>query len=217
MLKEKTVKVSFGLRESEGQRRLVGLEFQSTGDSTCCASQECALTFAEGAPLFRADSARSAQRALVVDTPWFNSNAQTPSWGRMSTAGLEVVQIMEVLEIVPVPLSKPIVFPTTIDSFHKSREVCAAHLRSALPCLDTHWSMRLVYVPDGETLDSLELSCTKATVFFGKDNLTQAYSWGVVPVPDELASSVEPGRDAVMLCVSSNHPDDFIDAGVPHG
>lgn len=215
MQQEKTVTISYGLREIAGERRLVGLEFQSTGNATCCGEQDCTLTFAEGATRYRAATARGAQRTLVVNTDWFNSDAQRPSWGRVDASTLEVVEITEVLEIAGVPLPRPVVFTETLEVFSKSREVCGSYLGRDLPAIDTHWVMRLVYVPADETLDSLTAKCTEATVFLGKKSQSECYAWGVVAVPGELQSEVEPGRLAVLLCTSTNHPEDFTDVGEP--
>lgn len=212
MQHDKTIKVSFGLREIAGERRLVSLDYQSNAHATCCGEQTVTLAFIDGAPYFGVSTARRAQRALAVNPEWFNSSDQSPSWGMVDTSLLEVVQVIEVLEMQGVALPRPVVFSEIINSFPVSHDACQLFLGYALPELDTQWSYRLVYVPEGETFDSLLRKCTKHAVFLGKKSV-EYYSWGVMPAPDGMLGSVEAGREAVLLCVSTNHPDDFTDIG----
>jgi hypothetical protein len=70
--------------------------------------------------------------------------------------------------------------------------------------------MRLVHIPEGETLETLQQKYSNYPVFIGKGASFQEYGWGVTPVPEEYLELTK-GRPAVMLFTSSNHPDDFKD------
>jgi hypothetical protein len=211
MQQDKTVNVAYGLREIAGERRLVRVESQYNGrNATCCGENRYELTFFDGYPLYRVDSPRKALRALSVNQQWYNSDEEHPSWGMVDPMKLEVVRITEVVELESIPMQRPVVFQDTINTYSKPRFLCARYLNRELPDIQTVWHMRLVHIPEGETLETLQQKCSNYPVFIGKGASFQEYGWGVTPVPEEYLELTK-GRPAVMLFTSSNHPDDFKD------
>jgi hypothetical protein len=209
MQQDKTVSVAYGLREIAGQRRLVRVESQYNGrEATCCGENRYELTFLGGYPLYKVEAPRKALRAITVNPPWHNSDEQSPMWGSVDPVALEVVRINEVVELESIPMQRPVIFIDTIDTYAKPRFLCARYLGRELPDLDTSWQMRLVYIPVGETLETLQQKCTNYPVFIGKGTSMQCYGWGVIPMLEEYVELAK-GRPAVILFTSNNHPDDF--------
>jgi hypothetical protein len=206
-MQDKTTQVAYGLRECAGQRRLVRVLSQLNGpDADFCGERRFEFTFFDDAPLFKVELPRMALRALSVNPLWYNSQAQAPSWGDVNPQLLEVVRITESLELESVPLVRPVVFPDVLATWGKPRFLCERYLGRTLPDLDTPWYMRLVRIPEGETLVTLAQKCDSYPVFIGKDTATLQYGWGVTTVPEEY-EELTLGEPAVMLFSSSSGPD----------
>ena len=192
-------------------RRLVRVESQNNGsDARCCGENRYEFTFMDDCPLYKAQSSRKALRALTVNPSWFNSEKELPSWGDVDPSTLEIVRITEVIELESLPTLRPVVFKEIINTYSKTRRLCERYLNRDLPDIATDWQMRLVYIPEGETLETLQKKCSDYPVFVGKGAIMQYYGWGVIPMLEEYAELAE-GRPAVILFTSTNHPLDFVE------
>lgn len=179
---ERTVTTAFGLREKQGQRRLVRLD---SDDADRCASTRYALTFSEGYPLFEVDTAERAAYVLAVNTPWYNSSTKRPRWGSLSTDDLEVVCLTQTVVVESVAISPPVQFASALESYVKTWRLASRYLGRELPDQDLGgWTLRLVPLPDGESADSLREKCTDRFVLYGEMQ-TVEFCWGLCTLPEE--------------------------------
>lgn len=185
MQEDKEVRVSYGLREASGERRLLNIESQSNRGSDCCGENRYSLTFDEGYPRYRVKNPRTAARVLVEDTPWFNTDDRRPGWGGVKVSDLEVVKIVETLAIERVDIERPFRIPETINTYDKTKKLAERYIDRELPELDSRYAMRLMVYPEGETFDSIREKCVDKTVVVGKTSGVEAFCWGVFETPEE--------------------------------
>lgn len=204
MQQEKITTVAYGLREIDGERRLVRVESQDT-NSGYRNDARYKFTFNPDCPLYKSDEPRQVLGAITVKTEWYNSTEREPCWGAINPRRLEVVRITEVLELESIPMRRPVVFPDEIITYSKPRFLCARYLGRDLPDIDTYWQMRLVLIPAGETLESLQEKCTEYPVYVGEGTSLSYYGWGVMPLLEEYVELAQ-GKPAVLLFTSVAGP-----------
>jgi hypothetical protein len=82
-------------------KELATLSFSSNGDAEFCNDTTCAIGFGDNA-IFIAKEYEIAKAVLTENTGWYNSDMQTPTWGRdfeRELSNLKVVRL-KVEEIV---------------------------------------------------------------------------------------------------------------------
>lgn len=184
-MSDKEVKVSYGLREKAGARRMVHLDSQENTGRDCCGEKRFELDFYEGLPLFRVKTPEKAVYVLAENTPWFNTDARSPNWGSVDVSTLEVVKITETVELETVDIQPPMRLYNAINSYAKPRSIAEKYLGRKLPERDHIWTMRLMHYPEGENFESLKAKCTDKVVLLGKGTAMRVYCWGIFEAPEE--------------------------------
>lgn len=165
MNNDRTVSISYGLREMRGQRRLVHLEairMRNSAEDYVVHS----LTFSSDGPLFKVPNADAAMRTLLMCPPTFDTTAEMPAWGTVYPDALEIVCIEEVLDVRVVDVPRPLVFVEVVSTTPGAHALCEMLTGRALTP-DHSWAVRVVQVPEGESLESLTQKCEGKSVFFG--------------------------------------------------
>lgn len=203
-------KVFYALREKQAPHRMVHINIRYNGDDAeCCNSHQVTLTFDDWEPLYRAETARIAARVLVCDIPWYNTDEERPSWGSVKPETLEVVKIEQVVRTTTtkVEIEKPLLL-NVFDSRDSTRKKCSELLQKELPDNKKlgHWAIRIVELPDDETLQSLNGKCDNKYVMFGKGTSIEHYCWGAFALPAD-STSLKTEKTIVGVVTSGYAPE----------
>jgi len=114
----KTTRSFYRLRHADG--RIVMLEEYPNQTDDCCNATTIELSM-HGEREARFDTIEAVQRALSVETPWYNSTTNRPTWGGLDTSAMTAEHVTEILEttITPQP-SADIRLPVWNDRYHLS-------------------------------------------------------------------------------------------------
>ena len=144
-------------------------------------------------PPFQVDTADKAALVLVLNTPWYNSNAEQPQWGSFRPADYEVVQVVRTVETTPVVVESPVIFGHPVQQYAKPRNIAERYLgyKLANDFKNDVFQMLVVALPDGETLESLREKCRDRLVLIGKDSQSPERALGAFELPEEYVDLVK--------------------------
>jgi len=159
-------------------------------------------------PVFEVDSAEKAAYAMTVETPWYSSTREKPTWAWRRKPDLEVVEITHETTITTVEIEMPVVFEKIHLQERKPRIVLRRYLDFPSENQDTVFKMFVVALPAGETLETLQQKCRNKKVAVGKDSVYVEHAIGVFDLPEEYASYVPNGQSGIGLVTleHSMHP-----------
>lgn len=149
---------------------------------------------------FEVDSPETAVFVLVLNTPWYNSTDQKPSWGSFKPADYEVVEIVRTVETTPVAIEGPVVFPRAIEQYQKPQNIAERYLGYKIEgeFMSGAFCMQVLAIPEGETLVTLKSKCRNRMVLIGADNHFPEFCLGAFELPEEYADLVK-GKPGVGL------------------
>lgn len=102
MSKNVTTSVKYGLRVKK-TGKLAQLYLKDHSDADMCMDIGAELVNC-GSQDFILDNHNDVLRVLMMDTEWYNSSPEHPSWGDFNQDDLEVVSVLQTIEPVDVPL-----------------------------------------------------------------------------------------------------------------
>lgn len=157
-------------------------------------------------PQFEVDSAEAAALIMVLNTPWYNSTAEKPSWGSVKPDDYDIVQIVRTEEMTPISIEKPVVFGRAVEQYRKPRNIAERYLGFKVEgdFINGTFDMHVLALPDGETLDSLGPRCRNRLVLIGPDSQQPEFCLGAFELPEEYADLVK-GKPGIGIFTHSRH------------
>jgi hypothetical protein len=159
--------------------------------------------------VFEVDSANKAALVLVINTAWYNTTEEKPSWGGLDLAEYDVIKIVRMssvsLEVCNVPV--PVTFTKVVEQRRTMRSLAERYLGHSIP--DEYASGDLKFtvapLPAGETVASLQEKCTNRPVIVGVGNEWPEFCVGAFDLPEEYAALFEKG-DGVGVILTHYAP-----------
>lgn len=147
-------------------------------------------------PPFQVNTADKAALVLVLNTPWYNSNAEQPQWGSIRPEDYEVVQVVRTVETTPVAIESPVVFSQPVQQYAKPRNIAERYLgyKLASDFKNDVFQMLVVALPEGETVESLRTKCLDRLVLIGKDSQYPERALGAFELPEDYVDLVKGAR-----------------------
>jgi hypothetical protein len=144
-------------------------------------------------PPFQVDTADKAALVMVLNTPWYNSNAEQPQWGSFRPEDYEVVQVVRTVEITPVAIEKPVIFGQPVQQYAKPRMLAERYLgyKLADDFKSDVFQMLVLALHEDETLESLQSKCRDRLVLIGKDSQIPERALGAFALPEDYVDLVK--------------------------
>jgi hypothetical protein len=181
-----TTSTVFGLRHKV-TGELVGIYSEENNEGSFSNADRYTLVLGGSFRLFEVDSPEKASLVLAINTPRYNTQPYAPGWGSVNVKELEVVEIVRTMTVTPVETMTPIRFGDPVQSYGKFRSIIERYLGFELPVSNKEslFQMNIVYLPEGETLESLKKKCTGRPLFIGEDSTYPQIGLGVFQLPEE--------------------------------
>jgi hypothetical protein len=147
--------------------------------------------------VFEVDSANKAALVLVINTAWYNSTEEKPSWGGLDLTEYEVVEIVRVssvsVESCAVPV--PVTFTKVVEQRRTMLKLAERYLGHAITedIGNRELKFTVAPLPEGETVASIKEKCTNRPVLIGAGNEYPELCLGAFELPEEYATLFEKG------------------------
>jgi hypothetical protein len=193
------------MKPQQDVREFLGLQDTKTGelvrfDENYNHDEYPALTDDDSKPYFECPDEDRLSMVLFENTPSYNANRNTPSWGPFKREQLAPVRVRVTVDVEPVTLTEPVSLKT-----QSIREIPYPVARSyAGGDFERDEQLRVVFwlahVPDGKTLQDLQ--ALEGQFVYGGDRYTRRRLYKALPVPEDYVDLFE-GKPGALLLASS--------------